>query len=313
MKKSLVSLTAVVILATMAGCSNEENGGMPDPDGKNSLITFSQPVTINHNGEETKAAIPGTTLPANGTLGVYAYNTGSVASGDVYISNQTLDYATPNGNSLYSYFGSTEYFWPGTQALDFYAYFYPSGSGGITVNGVENISYTLQGSWTNQVDLLYTKTTNKTKATVPLAFDHAMSWVRFNIKSTTNKGAVLQAIKFNNNTVGTFSLKDGVFTATNTPGDITVTGSTSADISTGDASTTDYINSLVFPTTAWAPSVTATINGKEFAAVQLSAITLEARHVYTFTINYTGTVIEFSEPTVSEWTYTSGSVEVPVE
>ena len=305
MKKCLFSVMSVAILATAAGCSNEESYNNPK-QGEQTAILFSKPVTISHGDMKSKAAIEGLVLPTDGTLGIFAEKT---ADGSSYIENGILAGYAAAANSTFTG-ATTTYNWPGIEPLDFYAYFYPESSVGITVTDVTNISYTLQSTWAAQVDLLYTEKVTETKPAaaatgpiVPLAFKHAMARVRFNIKSDSNPGAELKSVKFNDNTVGTFSIKGKEFTTVGTPADITIAGTdviVKADGTTSD----NCIESLVFPTNNdWAKALTIVIDGEEFSTTlsgnMLTAF--EAGKKYTYTINYTGKVIEFGEPTVTDW------------
>lgn len=316
MKKFLLTLSSVALLATMNSCTNEEiiEDATPRVNDE-ALISFSDPVTISHG--DTKAAIEGTSLPSDGTLGIFAEKT---TGGAAYITNKTLNGYGSMTNSTFT--GTpTNYYWPGSESLDFYAYFYLASSSGITVTSATDISYTLQSTWTNQVDLLYTEKVTESRTTgedpspvVPLAFKHAMARVCFKIKSSTNPGAELQSVMFNDNTVGTFSIKGKAFTTVGTPVNITISGTGVTVKSDGTVSDT-CLESLVFPTGAdtWAKAITVTIDGETFAPVTLSddmLTALEAGKKYTYTINYTGKAIVFGQPTVTDWT--SGSITDPV-
>lgn len=311
MKKFLLTLSSVALLATMNSCTNEEiiEDATPRVNDE-ALISFSDPVTISHG--DTKAEIDGTSLPTGGTLGIFAEKT---ADESPYITNKTLNgYATATNSEFTG--TPAYYYWPGSESLDFYAYFYLASSSGITVTSATDISYTLQSTWANQVDLLYTEkvTANRTTGSaVPLAFKHTMAWIRFNIKSSTNVGAVLNSVSFSADESATFSLKTGTFGTPENSVSLTLNDGTPTTPDASGTVSTAYVNSLLIPTTWTDKEVTVRINGATFDPVKISK-TFVPGLVYTYTIDYTGTQIVFSEPTVTPWDKIAESaVDVPVQ
>lgn len=94
-------------------------------------------------------------------------------------------------------FGSTpKYYWPATEALDFYAYATKRVSTPSTINSqFTRLSYnqfevTPSTDWNNQIDLVYAATKNKTKAAnasgVTLNFRHTGAKVRVMVRNTSS-------------------------------------------------------------------------------------------------------------------------------
>ncbi|MDH6306522.1 hypothetical protein M2459_003222 [Parabacteroides sp. PF5-5] len=308
MKKYLLSLSTVALLAAMSSCSNEEVIGKGEPKViDDALISFSKPVVTISQNEESKSAIEDATLPTGGTLGIYAYKGTAPYFTAVY---------TPGD---YTALMESGYMWPGSETVNFYAYFYKGT--GVSVTNYETIPYTLNSTWNDQVDLLYAqKSQAKTESTpgtvdpVPLVFNHAMAWIRFNIKSSTNAGVELNSVSFLTKTKAAFSLLAGAFGTASDEATLTLNDAVPVTPDATGGVSTACVNSLLIPTTWTDKDITVTINGAVFAPVKISE-TFAPGLVYTYTIDYSGKEIQFSaDPEITEWNKTAvGAVDVPVE
>lgn len=156
-------------------------------------ITFDVPVV----GVPTKVAeLTGTDYPTNRPFHVYAYyteeGTDYTGTGEKYMDAvATYQSADP---VCYS---PGNYYWPKTGDLSFFAYS-PSSVGATETAGKITFDYTVDTDPTKHVDLLYsdwaidkTSVNNATNVGanlyngIQLAFNHAMSVVKFNFKGTS--------------------------------------------------------------------------------------------------------------------------------
>ena len=216
-------LTAALAIAAMAACtkSNVEFNQQNE-------IAF-QPVTQ----KATKAAVVGTNYPTAeaynfnvwawwGAAGAEAINEFST----VYINDQTFK---AKDNVVWG--GVTPYYWPTTGSLYFAGYSpasiqKPIEIDGETVNSISydktsktltatayqqssNISNTVDFMWFHLTDRSYDRTT----ASVPVKFHHALSWLsfRFNLEtSTTPQSWTVKSVKLIDiETKGNFTAEKG--------------------------------------------------------------------------------------------------------
>ena len=234
MKKLIFAALAV---AAMAACTKSN----VDFDQQNE-IAF-QPVTQ----KATKAAVVGTTYPTD-----VAYNfnvwawwgaAGKTAINDfstVYINDQTFK---AKDNVVWG--GVTPYYWPTTGSLYFAGYSPASIQKPMVVNGetVNSISYnkdtktltatayqqssdisnTVDFMWFHLTDRSYDRTT----ASVPVKFHHALSWLsfRFNLETST--------------TPESWTVKSVKLTGIETKGNFTATKGATADVQ-GTAAWSDW-------------------------------------------------------------------------
>lgn len=163
--------------AMLVACSNDETVQMNNSDNE---INFAPVInSVTRALDVTTAGLDSFTVTAikNGTSNVYFNNVGFVKAG--------------------SSFGSTpKYYWPATEALDFYAYTTKRVSNPSVVNAqISKLAYnqfevTPSTDWNNQVDLVYAATKNQTKAAnsqgVVLNFRHTGAKIRVMVKNSSS-------------------------------------------------------------------------------------------------------------------------------
>ena len=158
----------------------------------------------------TKAAITGTTFPTTNDMGVYAfYNAGKLAGtlkdvfldgSAAYLNNVEFVNRTGSGN----WGGSTSYYWPKTGSLVFAAY--SPKAADLAYDAAKDefstkteTDYVQSADLAKTVDLLWSpmtdKSHDKTTISVPMVFNHAMSWV------------TVQAVAANTESEGKFKVK----------------------------------------------------------------------------------------------------------
>lgn len=193
--KKLFFMTAVVGLA-LTSCSQEE---LSAPVAENNEITFAAPLV----GKNTRAVTEvGVNYDLAAKFGVWAkYNTEASTSwtaGTFYIGT-----AGDNGveaaykDAVNGWGFATPYYWPKNGNLSFIAYSPSTAAATVTDNGIEFANYTV--GTTANVDLLFSEVArNKTKDNVntpnfpvsykgiELTFKHALSSVRFAVKTKAN-------------------------------------------------------------------------------------------------------------------------------
>ena len=173
MKKNLLIL-AVAGLA-LASCSNDETTAVNQGD----AISF-RPLMNN----VTRAAdVTESTLQSSGFV-VTAVNHGSAPETRYF-------YGVSFTWNDAAYISATKYYWPETGSLDFYAYA-PSGNAQITyptTPDYKTFVVTPSTTVSDQVDLVYANTNEKTKATsatgVVLNFRHTESKIAIKVKNTS--------------------------------------------------------------------------------------------------------------------------------
>ena len=217
MKKLIFAALAV---AAMAACTKSN----VDFDQQNE-IAF-QPVTQ----KATKAAVVGTNYP---TAEAYNFNVwalwGAAGAADfstVYINDQTFKHKE---NVVWG--GVTPYYWPTTGSLYFAGYSPASIQKPMVVDGetVNSISYNKDSKTltatayqqssdiSNTVDFMWFHLTDRsydrTSASVPVKFHHALSWLsfRFNLQaSTTPESWTVKSVKLTGiETKGNFTATKG--------------------------------------------------------------------------------------------------------
>lgn len=184
MKKSLL-ISAVVGAIVLTGCSKSET-----------IVTdFDQPNAIsfeNYMHKSTRATeVVASDLVTNGfTVSAY-HNAVSPATAAWIFENLDVNYNSTNSNY------STEYYWPTTGTMDFYAVYTSDQSVDITSES-KSFSYTVADG---TVDLVTAKKTGEscathssTKSNVALAFNHALSQIYFSAK-TENENYYCQITK----------------------------------------------------------------------------------------------------------------------
>lgn len=176
MKKSKVLLFASAV-AALAACSSDE---VVDQNNAGNEISFAPVINQATRGlDVTTAGLESFTVTAikNGTTQAYFSNVGFIKSADG------------------SFGSSPKYYWPATEALDFYAYATKKTSDASVISGqVNKLAYnefevTPSTDWNNQVDLVYAATKGKTKAAngsgVVLNFRHTGAKIRVKVKNTS--------------------------------------------------------------------------------------------------------------------------------
>lgn len=192
--KKLFFMTAVVGLA-LTSCSQEE---LSVPNAENNEITFAAPLV----GKNTRAVTEvGVNYDLAAKFGVWAkYNTEASTSwtaGQFYIGTAGAAVEAAYKDAVHGWGFATPYYWPKNGNLSFIAYSPSTAAATVTDNGIEFANYTV-GPDAN-VDLLFSEVArNKTKNNVntsnfpvsyqgiELTFKHALSSVRFAVKTAAN-------------------------------------------------------------------------------------------------------------------------------
>lgn len=176
MKKFL--FFAAIAAISLASCSNDETIASQATSESNT-ISFRPLV----NGVTRAADITETTLQSSGFT-VTAVNNGSNPETQYF-------YGVSFTWNDAAYTSATKYYWPETGSLDFYAYA-PAGNSQVTYPTSPNYkTFTVTPSTTvsEQVDLVYANTNNKSKATsasgVALNFRHTESKIAIKVKNTS--------------------------------------------------------------------------------------------------------------------------------
>lgn len=178
MKKRITFFAFAAALAFCYSCSNDETVATNDNAASNE-ISF-RALT---NGVTRAADVTETTLQSSGFT-VTAVNHGS-APETQYFYGVSFTWNDP------AYTSATKYYWPETGSLDFYAYA-PAGNSQVTYPTSPDYKvFTVTPSTTvsEQVDLVYANTNEKTKATsatgVVLNFRHTGAKIAIKVKNTS--------------------------------------------------------------------------------------------------------------------------------
>lgn len=302
----------------------------------------------------TKAAITGTTFPTTNVMGVYAfYNAGKLAGtlkdvfldgSAAYLNNVEFVNRTGSGN----WGGSTSYYWPKTGSLVFAAY--SPKAADLAYDAAKDefstkteTDYVQSADLAKTVDLLWSpmtdKSHDKTTISVPMVFNHAMSWVtvqavaantesegKFKVKSVklngiVNKGTFKTAgatidwtpstATVDVKTLSVFSNEAYTEIPKMTPAVVLENvekGTVVIPQSLGDAVTLTVVFSQVMPTGAWSAdqNLTFTLNKCKVGepAVELNKWDNGKHYIYTLNFNIKGAAGEneiLIKPTLTDW------------
>lgn len=302
----------------------------------------------------TKAAITGTTFPTTNDMGVYAfYNAGKLAGtlkdvfldgSAAYLNNVEFVNRTGSGN----WGGSTSYYWPKTGSLVFAAY--SPKAADLAYDAAKDefstkteTDYVQSADLAKTVDLLWSpmtdKSHDKTTISVPMVFNHGMSWVtvqavaantesegKFKVKSVklngiVNKGTFKTAgatidwtpstATVDVKTLSVFSNEAYTEIPKMTPAVVLENvekGTVVIPQSLGDAVTLTVVFSQVMPTGAWSAdqNLTFTLNKCKVGepAVELNKWDNGKHYIYTLNFNIKGAAGEneiLIKPTLTDW------------
>lgn len=302
----------------------------------------------------TKAAITGTTFPTTNDMGVYAfYNAGKLAGtlkdvfldgSAAYLNNVEFVNRTGSGN----WGGSTSYYWPKTGSLVFAAY--SPKAADLAYDAAKDefstkteTDYVQSADLAKIVDLLWSpmtdKSHDKTTISVPMVFNHGMSWVtvqavaantesegKFKVKSVklngiVNKGTFKTAgatidwtpstATVDVKTLSVFSNEAYTEIPKMTPAVVLENvekGTVVIPQSLGDAVTLTVVFSQVMPTGAWSAdqNLTFTLNKCKVGepAVELNKWDNGKHYIYTLNFNIKGAAGEneiLIKPTLTDW------------
>lgn len=302
----------------------------------------------------TKAAITGATFPTTNDMGVYAfYNAGKLAGtlkdvfldgSAAYLNNVEFVNRTGSGN----WGGSTSYYWPKTGSLVFAAY--SPKAADLAYDAAKDefstkteTDYVQSADLAKTVDLLWSpmtdKSHDKTTISVPMVFNHAMSWVtvqavaantesegKFKVKSVklngiVNKGTFKTAgatidwtpstATVDVKTLSVFSNEAYTEIPKMTPAVVLENvekGTVVIPQSLGDAVTLTVVFSQVMPTGAWSAdqNLTFTLNKCKVGepAVELNKWDNGKHYIYTLNFNIKGAAGEneiLIKPTLTDW------------
>ena len=170
-------LSGAALILTAASCTSTLSDE-PATDAR--AISFTPAA-------ETRAAVDGTTLPANSSFSVWGwYGTGNAINNNVFNGNTV----TKSGGA-WSYDGGTQYWIPG-KTYNFYGV-YPAGYGSCTNSGVITVE---DFDCSRAVDLMtatHTRTYDGTNAdAVNMQFKHELARVKVSVESN---GATVDELK----------------------------------------------------------------------------------------------------------------------
>lgn len=281
----------------------------------------------------TKAAITGAAFPTTNDMGVYAfYNAGKPAAtlkadfltgSAAYLNNVKFINRTGSGN----WGGETSYYWPKTGSLVFAAYS-PSAAAltySADADKFSKIDYVQSTDLAMTVDLLWSpmtdKSHDKTTASVPMVFNHAMSWVtvqavaantdsegKFKVKSVklngiVNKGSfettakdiawTLSTAAVDVKTLSVFSNDAYKVIAKMNPAEVLENverGTVVIPQTLGEAATLTVVFSQMMPTGAWSADQTLTfkLNECKVGAETLTSWVNGKHYIYTLSFNIKG-------------------------
>ena len=188
MKKSMMTLAALLTAVALTSCSNDSF------DEKTSLLTPSNQEILFSTGVQTRGAAFTSTDPNSVTpFKVFAYQHTGGAS---YINGGVI---TWDGTKT-AYVPDNTYYWPESGSLDFLAV-YPSDVTFATVPSAYNsFAYTASTTIGNQVDLMVATATNlsKTDGNVALALSDVPEYSAWGmVKAPTSPSSRALAVSMN--------------------------------------------------------------------------------------------------------------------
>jgi hypothetical protein len=236
MKK--ISIISLLCAALFAGACTRDIQGIDEVNDPSAPVGF---VT----GDAAGAATRGTPITAASqmtTMGVFASATGTSDWTATATLGKMFNQKLNGDNGVWSYLAGDEVYWEATTLADRYSFFayapYGSTDNGIVVDtsdttGVPTLTYTVPTDVTKQPDLMVAtkKNMRPTGAKVPLAMEHALTSVAFQIKGNGEK---VKAIAI-----------QGV----SQTGTLAVDGETITWSNLGTPTTTDFSASLNYDTT----------------------------------------------------------------
>lgn len=306
MKKAKIMLLFLGAII-LASCSNSDELIIPSAEGRQAKFH----ATIG----KVKTRASGTKWDANDAIGIYALGTGkALSTANIYDNKSNVKYITAtagtDGNFVAESKAKAIVLPEDGAKLDFIAY-YPHHT-----NITADYKYEFNvGTQTNpaSIDLLYAKATgaSKAQASVPLAFNHKLSLVTIDLKTSEDVSKVKldqAVVKIKNAIVnGAMSLVDGTVTAGTTKQDISLLVSYQTTPNTAKA------GAILVPGQKMAEiKVEITLaNGKIYEWTP-PAYTLTSGTASTYTLSLTsGGVQAQGSGTINNWgSGTTGSGEV---
>ncbi|MDR0953988.1 MAG: fimbrillin family protein [Rikenellaceae bacterium] len=195
--KHFLLILSLIALASVA-CSREDE--FLPPQGQEREIVFAAqfPAT-----DKTSPATRGEASTALRKIGVFGYshtgNLGTVAPAELlpdYFQNKAV--VDLDNNGIWTYDGGRKYWPSNARRLSFFAYSPYEDVQDVlelsTASGTPTIDYTVPTTIAGQVDLMWSKNTDMTYATstdgaVPLAMNHALTKIDFEVKLELEAGA----------------------------------------------------------------------------------------------------------------------------
>lgn len=329
MKKMLFAAT--IAAAALAGCSKD-------------TVNEAQPKAMSFETYVAKAVrstpVTGTQFADGSKIGVFAYNTNadawSAANIGTYAAYMTnVELTKASGTWTYS----PVKYWVAGKKYTFFGYA-PYDASATVANGV--LSFTVPTTIADQKDLMYAlpladKTWNGTDETVPavtFAFRHALSQVKFSLKTATDYSELytitLKSITINGvSSVGSLSLLDGAWSTLGTPVnyeavvDNTLVLNSDGYQATGKGS--DVLMLLpqsltntkvdIVLTVAATASGDASKNGDQAVTATIASGQWEANKIYNYQVNLDlNTILNlkdmvFGDPTIEDWPASATDVQ----
>lgn len=328
MKKMLFAAT--IAAAALAGCSKD-------------TVNEAQPKSMSFETYVAKAVrstpVTGTQFADGSKIGVFAYTapaawaTDGIAGSSPYMTNVELT----KSSGAWTY--SPVKYWVAGKKYTFFAYA-PYDASASVASGV--LSVTVPATIADQEDLMYAlpltdKSWNGTDESVPavtFAFRHALSQVKFSLKTAIDYSELyeitLKSITINGvNSVGSLSLLDGTWSALGTPSnyeavvDNTLVLNSNGYQATGKGgdvlmllpqSLANTKVDIVLTVTATA-SGDASKNGDQTVTATITSGQWEANKIYNYQVNLDlNTILNlkdmvFGEPSIEDWPASATDVQ----
>jgi hypothetical protein len=319
MKKTYVSLIALLAILALTGCSSEN---VESDDSGELKITASMDAT--NSGVSTRSLVTTNAFTsANGSIGIFitgvgytpASTTFSTTDGSSWTGSSSI-YLTGNAATVYGFYPSTQS--PSNSQMT-------ATTPVVSVNVPTALSVNAFDASTNsQQDYMYAisgkadattqATVTKSSATASLLFKHALSELTFIVNKSAEFGGTGNLTNITlTKTSGTFPSENGTMSVVDgalslsTSTSISLTNSTGVPINDKDG-TTVTATTLVAPTTlsdgaASTVTLSMTIDGFTYSkTLPISTVTGWSKgNNYSYTVTVAGGTLSITSVSISEW------------
>lgn len=297
--KTILGLSALLLTAA---CTDEQ---VENPADGARPIAFTPAA-------ETRAAVDGTTLPANSSFKVWGwYDTDK----NVFNGNTVT-----NTSGAWTYDGVTQY-WIKGKMYNFYGVYPANVTASVDPNGTITVTgFDCSATGTNAVDLMTATATGLSgddAPTVAMKFGHLLAKIEFVGKSEGGNATVNKLVLSSISTQGTYVSSSVSLWSNLESRDITIDSST--DLTPDGVSVSGDM--LLIPQTLTAPQLTVTYStDTETGRTETYTLPVDVvsswvagqSYRYTFTVTGGGYII-FDVPTVNKWgSATGGNITIDV-